>query len=128
VLAVADEDRALARRIVPGLPCLMAEVIYACRFEMAMTLGDVLSRRTRLVLEDRQQGTEAAREVAALMARELGWDAAEQDRQVTAYLETVRTEYQANPATGARRPPQQPSKPRRSREDWSNATIDAVEE
>lgn len=94
ILAIADEDPRFACRIVPNLPYLMAETVYACRYEMAMTLDDVLTRRTRLVLEDRQQGLGAAAEVAAVMAGELGWDAAEIQRQIAAYEKTVRREYQ----------------------------------
>ena len=65
---------------------------------MALTLDDVLSRRTRLVLEDRQQGVGVAREVAELMAPELGWGEAETARQVAAYQAVVRREYQEREA------------------------------
>ena len=94
VLAVADEAKGLARRIVPDLPSLMAEVVYACRYEMAMTLDDVLSRRTRLALEDRQQGAAVAHEVASAMAVELNWNEAETERQVAAFRAIVRDQYQ----------------------------------
>ena len=94
VLALAEEDARLGRRVVPDLPYLLAEVVYACRYEMALTLDDVLSRRTRLVLEDTKQGIGIAGEVAEVMAAELGWDEAEIARQVTAYTAIVRREYQ----------------------------------
>ena len=41
----ADPD--LAEPLVPGLPYSRAEVVYAARHEMARTVDDVLSRRTR---------------------------------------------------------------------------------
>jgi len=94
ILALAEGDARLGQRLVPDLPYLWAEVVYACRHEMALTLDDVLSRRTRLVLEDRLQGQGVAREVAELMADELGWDEAEIARQVAAYQAVVRREYQ----------------------------------
>ncbi|MBV9848313.1 MAG: glycerol-3-phosphate dehydrogenase/oxidase [Armatimonadetes bacterium] len=100
VLAVADEDKRFARRIVPGLPYLMAEVPYACRHEMALTLDDVLTRRTRLVLEDRRQGATVVGEVADIMAAELGWDAAETARQVQAYLANISEEYRPTRSCG----------------------------
>lgn len=127
VLALAEGDARLARRIVPGLPYLMAEVAYACRHEMALTLDDVLSRRTRLVLEDRKQGQEVAREVADLMAAELGWDEAEVMRQVAAFGAIVRREYQERRGDDGSRPPADPAAsgvPKPEREDWSNATVE----
>jgi len=50
VLALAREDRELARPIVTGLPDLLAEVALAARREQARSIGDVLLRRTRLGL------------------------------------------------------------------------------
>jgi len=83
----------LGGRIVPGLPYLKAEVIHACRAEMALTLADVLCRRTRIVIEDLDQGSKVAHDVADLMAAELGWKKAEVDRQVDSYLQTIGEEY-----------------------------------
>ena len=125
VLALAEEDARLARRIVPDLPYLRAEVIYACRHEMALTLDDVLSRRTRLVLEDRQQGEGVACEVAGLMAAEMGWDEAEAARQVAAYRAVVRHEYQERPEEDGPCPPADPATSKPPRADWSNATVEA---
>src|SRR5713226_3369816 len=48
-------------------------VVYAFRAEMALTLEDVLARRTRLLLEDRARSDLLAAEVAILMERELDW-------------------------------------------------------
>src|SRR5260221_1026987 len=73
VLDLIDEEESLRERLVPDLPYLYAEVVYACRAEMAMTLEDVLARRTRIILEDGAPGVGVAPKVAALMARELDW-------------------------------------------------------
>lgn len=85
VLAYAEENPALGRRIVPDLPYLMAEVLHAIQHEMALTLSDVLIRRTHVIYEARGGGLEQARAVAELMAPRLGWDAAEVERQVADY-------------------------------------------
>ena len=85
VLDLIDEDKSLGERLVPDLPYLRAEVVYACRAEMAMTLEDMLARRTRLIVEDRARGVGIAPQVAALMARELGWSSDETDSQVEQY-------------------------------------------
>lgn len=89
LLDIAESDPQYAARIVADLPYIMAEVVYACRYEMAMTLDDVLARRTRILLEDWAQGLEAAPAVAAVMGSELGWNVAEQKRQIAAYREVV---------------------------------------
>lgn len=85
VLALIDFDASLARRIVHDLPYIRAEVAHACRAEMALTLEDMLARRTRIAIEDRQWGVEAAQDVAELMALQLGWSAGQTREQITAY-------------------------------------------
>lgn len=75
----------LGDRLIPGLPYIKAEVLYAMRREMALTLTDVLSRRTRLVWEDAEHALPVAESVARLMARELGWPEQEIAAQLAAY-------------------------------------------
>ncbi|HUS14992.1 MAG TPA: glycerol-3-phosphate dehydrogenase/oxidase, partial [Chloroflexia bacterium] len=89
LIGLIAADPALGGRIVPDLPYLLAEVVYACRYEMALTLEDVLARRTRIAIEDWHQGAQCALDVATRMAAELGWDAAELARQIGVYLATV---------------------------------------
>jgi glycerol-3-phosphate dehydrogenase len=85
ILDIMSEEPEMRRRIVPDLPYLMAEVIYACRHEMAANLDDVLERRLHIAFEDWSQGREAAPAVAAVMSRELGWDPPETTRQIDRY-------------------------------------------
>jgi glycerol-3-phosphate dehydrogenase len=85
VKALIALDASLAEPLVPGLSYLRAEAIHAVRREMATTLADVLTRRTRAHLRDRAACHAAAADVAELLAPELGWDAAETARQVTDY-------------------------------------------
>ncbi len=82
---LVDEDPDLGGTLVPGLPYLRAEAVYAAREEMAMTLDDVLARRTRSLLMDRGATLAASEPTASLLARELGWDEAETQRQVDAF-------------------------------------------
>jgi glycerol-3-phosphate dehydrogenase len=82
-----SRDENLARPLVPGLPYLRAEVVFAVREEMALTVDDVLSRRTRALLFDRRGSREAAHETALLMAPLLGWDDERIGREVRAYQE-----------------------------------------
>jgi len=82
VLAAARSDPGLLDPLVPGLAYVRAEAVWAVQAEMARTLEDVLSRRTRSLLLDREATVTAAPSVAALIGPLLGWDPAEQARQV----------------------------------------------
>lgn len=95
VLAIAESDPALAEPLVPGLPYLRAEAVFGVRYEMARTLDDVLSRRTRARLLARDDSAKAAEAVAVLIAPLLGWDDAEQQRQVADYVALVTAEREA---------------------------------
>ncbi|MDQ1465967.1 MAG: glycerol-3-phosphate dehydrogenase [Actinomycetota bacterium] len=92
VVALCRENPALAEPIVPGLAYTKAEVVYAVRAEMARTVDDVLSRRTRARLLARDATSAAAGAVGDLMAAELGWTDAERDRQVKEYRALIDTE------------------------------------
>jgi glycerol-3-phosphate dehydrogenase len=102
VAAMVTEDPELGQPLVPGLPYLAAEAVYAARYEMAMTLEDVLSRRTRALLLDREATAAAAPAAAALLAPELGWDSGETARQVEAFGAVVDREREAatSPVSG----------------------------
>ncbi|MGZ8766664.1 MAG: FAD-dependent oxidoreductase [Acidimicrobiia bacterium] len=89
VLALIEADATLSELLVPGLPYRKAEAIYAVRHEMATTLDDVLSRRTRARLLARDASAAAADDIARLLAPELGWDEAEIVRQVSAYRAAI---------------------------------------
>jgi glycerol-3-phosphate dehydrogenase len=101
VEALFDDATALARPLVPGLPYLAAEAVYAARHEMATTVDDVLSRRTRARLLARDASLAAAPAVARLLAGELGWDDAECDRQARTYAADVSHERDAAGLGGA---------------------------
>ena len=104
MLALCEDDPTLGEPLVPGLPYLRAEAVWAARQEMAHTLTDVLARRTRALILDREAAALAAPGVAILLASELGWDQAEQDRQVADFECVVQAERQsasARPASAA---------------------------
>ncbi|MGH9191346.1 MAG: glycerol-3-phosphate dehydrogenase/oxidase [Acidimicrobiales bacterium] len=82
VEAIIAADPTTAVALVPGLPYRRAEALYAARYEMAMTVDDVLSRRTRSRLLGRDATAAAAPDVAELLATELGWSEAERTAQV----------------------------------------------
>ncbi len=85
LLTLCAEDVALAQPIVPDLPYIMAEVVYACRYEMAMQLDDMITRRLHLNFEDWSRGIKPSPAIAQVMAGELGWSISETAAQVAGY-------------------------------------------
>jgi glycerol-3-phosphate dehydrogenase len=89
VQALAAADPSLAEPLVVGLPYLRAEAVYAARHEMARSVDDVLSRRTRARLLARDASAAAADDVALLIGPELGWTATEAAASAGAYRDAV---------------------------------------
>jgi glycerol-3-phosphate dehydrogenase len=90
ILEITRQGRQLLQsELVEDLPNIGAEIVYAARYEMTMTLADALARRTRLLMLDGAKALTCASFVANLMARELGWDEKEIKRQ----LALLRNEY-----------------------------------
>jgi glycerol-3-phosphate dehydrogenase len=75
VLQLAKNEPDLAQAIVPGLAPLRAEIVYCVRDEMAVTIEDVLMRRTGLQFFSWRSAVTAAGPTASILARELGWSA-----------------------------------------------------
>ena len=92
VLAVADGRPELLEPAVAGLPYTGAELVYAAREEMAQTLDDVLSRRTRATIQRAQASMDAAAAVAALIAPDMGWDEQEAADQAARFIESCQKE------------------------------------
>ncbi len=82
-------DRALATPLLAGEPWIMAEIVHQARREMAVTVSDVLIRRTRLFHHHPSHGREAAPAIARLLAAELGWSQAQAEESVRSYEEAI---------------------------------------
>jgi len=89
LLSLIESDASLGERLVEDLPYIRAQVVYACRHEMAMTPDDMLARRTSIILEDRDLGLGVLDDVAALMAKELDWSPEQQKAMVESYRAQV---------------------------------------
>ena len=74
IAALILHDPSLEKPIHPNYSYTKADVIYAVRYEMAVTLEDVLARRIRLLVLDAAAAVQAASLVARLMANEMGKD------------------------------------------------------
>jgi glycerol-3-phosphate dehydrogenase len=79
------QEARLAERLHPRRPVVAAEVVWAARHEMARTVEDFLSRRTRTLLLDARASIEMAPRVAELMAETLGHDEAWREEQVSTF-------------------------------------------
>ncbi len=73
----------LSEPLSPTCPTLGAEVVYAMREEMALTLADAVLRRTEAGVTG-HPGRPALERAAALMAFELGWPPAHIEAEIEA--------------------------------------------
>jgi glycerol-3-phosphate dehydrogenase len=89
VLGFVARDQRLAAPILPGQPDPQGEVLAAVEEEWALTLEDVLRRRTQVALRDVAGSAVAAERVAALMAGPLGWSADQARAAAEAYVADV---------------------------------------
>jgi glycerol-3-phosphate dehydrogenase len=76
----------LLRPLAEGSDDLEAEVVWSARQEFALTVEDVLVRRTRLGLQRPDRAETIAPRVAQLLGTELGWDLARQVDELERYL------------------------------------------
>jgi glycerol-3-phosphate dehydrogenase len=72
ILAIISDDPRLGEPLVPGFTYCAAEVVWSVQEEMAMTVEDILARRSRILLLDARAAMDAAPAVAAIMAPLLG--------------------------------------------------------
>lgn len=90
----ADKDKInqLAEQIEGGeelvsekLGIKKAQVVWAVKEEMALTIEDFISRRTRALLLDCEEAIRLAPIIAQIMAKELGKDKAWQEKEIKAF-------------------------------------------
>ncbi len=88
VIKIAGQDKSLAEPITDAGE-IPAQALYAVRSEMAMTLEDVLLRRTGIGgLGD--PGKDTIKRIADLVANELGWDEARKTKEIEQVSELFR--------------------------------------
>ena len=88
ILKYINADAALAEPITPSLPFTKAELLYAYWGEMAMTLDDLLWRRTRIGWTP-GQGLDIALQIAQFLSEKNNWDQARVTAEVAAYREHI---------------------------------------
>lgn len=85
ILELAKQEAGLGDYLSEELKVINAQVIWAVRYEMARTVEDVLSRRTRALLLDAKESLRMAPKVAELMAKELGYNKQWEESQIKKY-------------------------------------------
>jgi glycerol-3-phosphate dehydrogenase len=89
VARLARSSPSLAQPIVPGHPALRAQLIHAIQRELALTLTDLLLRRTHIFFEVPGQALSEAPALVELVGQELEWDAPRKASELAAYLAEV---------------------------------------
>jgi glycerol-3-phosphate dehydrogenase len=95
ILEIIDADSSMAERLLPELPYIKAEILHAATHEGALSVEDVLLRRTRISFEDFYSGSEVAPQVAAVIGSALGWGAKERNASVKSFLAVIDKEEEA---------------------------------
>lgn len=99
VRELIQSDPELAKPIHEAFTYQKGEVLWHAREEMAVTVEDVLARRTRALLLNASASIEAAPVVASLLAAELGHDSAWESAQVEAFTTLAHGYEFKNPAS-----------------------------
>ncbi len=87
VLGIAEKDKKYAE-VVTHDGEILAEVVFAIRHEMAGSLSDIVLRRTGIATLG-NPGEDILHKVAAVAARELGWDKKKKEREYRAVVELL---------------------------------------
>ena len=88
-------DPRLGERPIAGQPYVGAEFVFSAREEMATSLVDLLTRRTRAHLHDARATLAGAPGVARLVAPILNWDDEQIKSQIEGYRALVEDEFAA---------------------------------
>lgn len=89
VAAYVSEDDKLRDRVCPDRDVIYAEVAYAVERELAVTVDDVMVRRTSLSLTAEDQGVGAAERVAEVMADRLDWTDEQKKARIDEFMHSV---------------------------------------
>ncbi|XLQ10978.1 MAG: glycerol-3-phosphate dehydrogenase [cyanobacterium endosymbiont of Epithemia adnata isolate EadnSB Bon19] len=73
ILALTDSEPDLAAVIVPELPDIKAQIVYAVRHELAYTLVDIMRRRTTLAIHS-DYGIDLLPSLIETLSRHCSWD------------------------------------------------------
>ena len=96
ILQLQKENPSFAEKLSPKFDYTVAEVVWAVREEMARTVDDVLARRVRMLYIDSKEAVNVAPKVAAIIAKELGYDKTWEEQQINDFSK-IASNYIVNP-------------------------------
>jgi glycerol-3-phosphate dehydrogenase len=89
VLAPAKEDTSLLEPLIEGLLYIKAEALYAITHEAALTIDDLLSRRTRIAFEANDSGLSITSYLGELLGKCVGLEKKEIAKSITEYEQII---------------------------------------
>jgi glycerol-3-phosphate dehydrogenase len=89
ILEIITENPDMAQRLIPNLPYIKAEILHAASHEGALSVEDVLLRRTRISFEASDSGLSAADTVAEIIGEILGWKSADRKDSVQSFAKVI---------------------------------------
>ena len=96
IIAMIATDPSLEAAPIANQPYVGAEFVFGVRHEMATSLVDLLTRRTRAHLLDARACVAAAPVIARLVASDFGWSEEQVKQQVADYQTLVENEFAAS--------------------------------
>lgn len=87
-----EDEPGLRKTLAPELPYLRVEIHYAASHEGAMSVEDVISRRTRISFETVDHGLSVASDISKIIAPILNWNGSDRRKSIAAYEAQVAIE------------------------------------
>ncbi|MFX1516095.1 MAG: glycerol-3-phosphate dehydrogenase/oxidase [Promethearchaeota archaeon] len=88
ICEIMDLNPSLRERISENRPYILAEIDHQVKNEKAVTLNDIMFRRTQLQLSD-EQGMDCVVVVANRLAEILGWSSERRDNEISKYKDSL---------------------------------------
>ncbi len=89
VLAQAKDDSTLLEPLIEGLPYIKAEALYAITHEAALSIDDLLSRRTRIAFEASDSGLSITSYLGELLGKYAGLEKKEIAKSINEYEQII---------------------------------------
>lgn len=86
ILALAQENPELAENIIPDIPDIKAQIVYAVETELAHTILDINRRRTTIAMLH-NYGLDTLEVMKQVLQKYCGWTSEKCDRQIREYRE-----------------------------------------
>ncbi|MFX1278633.1 MAG: FAD-dependent oxidoreductase [Promethearchaeota archaeon] len=91
ILDIIKDNRSYGKKILENHYFIKAEIIYCLQYELTLHLIDLLCRRTEMALWiSHKNATEAATNVADIMAVEYNWNEVKKKEEINAYTEYIK--------------------------------------